>query len=153
MDKVFEKLINNCIENDYMYYVTSLENDNQIVVVFRKEFGTLFAYQIEDGELTEIGEGRFRFYCNKKFLNLDLIRVRQDLRHHGIGKKIISCLLKFAKTVGCKKVSLISALSSVGFYQKLGFDLVSPPDDFRTIVFEKQLNLKELDLNDDQLGL
>ena len=67
MDKVFEKLINNCIENDYKYYLTSLENDNQIVVVFRKEFGTLFAYQIEDGELREIGEGRFRFYCNKKF--------------------------------------------------------------------------------------
>lgn len=153
MEKVFEKLINNCIENNYNYYITSLENNNQIVVVFRKIFGTLFAYQIEDGELAEIGEGRFRFYCNGKFLNLDLIRVRQDLRRQGIGKKMISCLLNFAKTVGCKKVSLISATGSVGFYQKLGFDLVSPPDDFRTIVFEKQLNFKRIDLNNDSLSL
>lgn len=151
MNERFKELINKCIENKFVYYTTTLENDNQMVVVFEKEDDSLSAFQIENEELAKIGEGRFRFYGNNKILGLDMIRVREDLRRQGIGKKMINCLLSFAKTAGCKKISLISATGSVGFYKKIGFDLVSPPDDHRTIVFEKQINKNKIEIQNEIL--
>lgn len=139
MNKAFENLIENCNLNNYIYHITKTKTGEDCVIVVRKACGSMFAYTQEYGELKEVGEARFSFNKSNGILRLNFLMISPDMRRFGIGKKMVESLIDYATTINCKKIMLCSSTSAVGFYNKLGFELTSSPDDFRSIVFQKKL--------------
>ncbi|HON55636.1 MAG TPA: N-acetyltransferase [bacterium] len=51
------------------------------------------------------------------------LATRQDYQHHGLGKKIISYLIKEAKKIGIKKIFALTY--KPGFFEKCGFKIIN----------------------------
>lgn len=59
---------------------------------------------------------------NQEYLDLSSIHVSEDMRGHGIGKKLFQMAAQWAKTHGAKKlyISAHSAVESQAFYKAMG---------------------------------
>lgn len=59
---------------------------------------------------------------NKEYSDLSSIHVSEDMRGHGIGKKLFQIAVEWAKSQGAKKmyISAHSAVESQAFYKSLG---------------------------------
>ena len=61
-------------------------------------------------------------HCLGKVGHIEDVVVDKNQRGHGLGKKIIKYLTKYAKTQGCYKVILDCSSNNMGFYIKCGYE-------------------------------
>lgn len=112
-------------QQDVMYIGCAKTNTNKDLILV----GTKDSVQA-----IEVGKGRQRvcqcyFNIKENVLHLGAIKVpevddmNQDNRGKGIGTAVISILEDIAKVKKLERVELDSLRTSVGFYQKLGFEM------------------------------
>ncbi len=73
-----------------------------------------------------VGTARIR-YKNDVSAKLERIAVLKSYRGQGIGKEIVKTSLKLAQPKGASEVTLHAQQSTVGFYEKLGFQQEGEP--------------------------
>jgi elongator complex protein 3 len=59
-----------------------------------------------------------------RLLAVDQIKSPKGAQHRGLGKRLMAEAEKIAKSVGCKKIAVISGIGVRGYYRKLGYRLV-----------------------------
>jgi predicted GNAT family N-acyltransferase len=57
----------------------------------------------------------------KNHLKIGRLSLLEEHRGRGIGSKMMSILLDYAKTKDCKKLSLNAQIDAMAFYEKFGF--------------------------------
>ena len=97
---------------------------------------------------SEVIAGLTGFYKGK-YVRIDLFWVHNELRHQGLGKKLILELEEFSKAKGCCHIQLDTFdFQARPFYEKLGFECIgtisSWVEDRRLSLYEKNHTLIDL---------
>ena len=78
---------------------------------------------------TIIGSARLR-EISPGIGSIAYVCVLSEFRNRGIGTKLIQGLIKVAQEKGLKSIRINARLSTIGFYQRLGFSTDGEPYDF-----------------------
>lgn len=121
MEKTFDYIINSAKLNNYKYYFNETSHGEKCLIVVRENTEKVFAYMIVNNNLTKVAEAVYTLKARNTKLYLNMIKVQEDLRGHGIGRCVMESLIHFASEIKCKEIYLIAAKKVRNFYSKLGY--------------------------------
>jgi ribosomal protein S18 acetylase RimI-like enzyme len=87
-----------------------------------------FSLRVVDqtGEL--VGGAMFWIYWN--WVEISLLALKPAFRDKGLGRRALSLIESQARLEGCKRIKTDSFAGELGFYQKMGFQIVGKLEDY-----------------------
>lgn len=118
------------------YEPFDFEELKQRFIEYYSSNGEVFIEIIREETLRAILKGRVENQYSKEFF-IGFYIVQEEYRHKGIGTEILKCILKYMKSLGIEKVTVMvegDNEKSLRFWEKQGFTIVRTVKDY----FEKE---------------
>lgn len=106
--------------NKINFKITKDKQDSLIVNYCKKSI--MFCLMIKNNKLVKVATLVYSIDKVNHSVFVAQLDVCQDFQFIGIGSNMINCLQNYAKSLGLKKMELVSLSPSLKFYQKLGFE-------------------------------
>lgn len=122
MDKRLQKAAISMMNmgNKINFKITKDKQDSLIVNYCKKSI--MFCLMIKNNKLVKVATLVYSIDKVNHSVFVAQLDVCQDFQFIGIGSNMINCLQNYAKSLGLKKMELVSLSPSLKFYQKLGFE-------------------------------
>lgn len=122
MDKRLQKAAISMMNmgNKINFKITKDKQDSLIVNYCKKSI--MFCLMIKNNKLVKVATLVYSIDKANHSVFVAKLDVCEDFQFIGIGSNMINCLQNYAKSLGLKKMELVSLSPSLKFYQKLGFE-------------------------------
>ena len=123
MDKILIRCATTFKSKDYGVTCCKTKDNKECLIINSKKESSIFCIMVVDDKLEKVAFLDYSIEANKKTLFVNKLEVLPDFQFVGIGTMLLNSAGNICNKLNFKKLKLISLTTSLGFYQKLGFDV------------------------------